>query len=82
MTRSMMWAQRMCGQVCVCPPYHLSSHSSMRVFCIVEAWLWSPKTSSWRYELHAGHGWVPLAGKPTFKFAHGVLRASNENMGC
>mmetsp|Transcript_30533 Transcript_30533/g.70003 ORF Transcript_30533/g.70003 Transcript_30533/m.70003 type:complete len:308 (+) Transcript_30533:30-953(+) len=46
------------------------------------AWLWSPKTSSWRYELHAGHGWVPLAGKPTFKFAHGVLRASNENMGC
>ena len=46
------------------------------------AWLWSPGASVWRYELHAGHGCVPMAGQgePTFKFAGGVLRASNSSL--
>ena len=42
-------------------------------------WLWAPAARVWRYELHVGHGCVPLEGEgaPTFKFAGGVMRSSN-----
>ena len=44
-------------------------------------WLWSNERRVWRYELACGHGCVPLEGhgRPSFKFAGGLLRAYNAN---
>ena len=40
-------------------------------------WLWDKEAHVWRYEIHSGHGCVPLdGGEPTFKFAHSVIRRS------
>ena len=45
-------------------------------------WLWSAAAKAWRFELLSGHGCVPSeadkpGGKPTFVFAHGVMRSMN-----
>ena len=46
-------------------------------------WLWAAEANTWRFELLAGHGCVPVdgaGGRPTFTFANGALRARTQGL--